>query len=674
MGFPTISGQLATIAAKFGGDVMNLIQQFLSGIDIAASDSTNKPIINTETRWRSGKLRFQDASTPTRREIDITLANQGGTRTVHIPALTDALQELVFAIQAQRIYNKTLDADDGNDFANIPQSAIDGFTSVLLGAQNVGTGQGQVLKDVNAQMARLRTIKAGSSVTVTNNTDDITITANPAGIGGFLPLVAEVPSSTQTGLSYIAIGGSSASTTLTNRTIEVGMDLKVTAVRARVQTNSTNGSGLQFGIVDDGVVIATVAVAAGATGYFENELSSPVTIAAGSMVAISVNHLGSSGTYEARPVSIEIVSGSGAIAHKATHVAGGTDAFAKNDNINAAARYLEDSGDPSSDAQRIWMVDGGLDIKYWTDQGSPTMQTLERIANRNVNNGYCGLDGSAKVPTAQLPSITSSMITDGTIVGGDIATNTIQNDRLQEITDKGKLQSQIQYDWSHNKKGWHNLTSSTGAGGIWDGHIVSTGTYTNHSSTSTNWRGRWATAASTNAQAGFRTDIHFIKGNHSNPTRGYALDIEIFIEIQTQFRAFFGLTGGHTGGFPTGGQSIGTWSNNMQLIGVWIDEGATQGATNWRKHSNDASGASPGSDISPATPSDVGTGRRFIITYDEGTPSWNIIFEGTNNIISSDIPVGSSGALGLLCYIETKDNVTKSFDLHWCQTSPEPRL
>lgn len=47
----------------------------------------------------------------------------------------------------------------------------------LNSVANVGTGQGEVFKNITGNTVNLKTIKAGTNVTITNNTDDITISA-----------------------------------------------------------------------------------------------------------------------------------------------------------------------------------------------------------------------------------------------------------------------------------------------------------------------------------------------------------------------------------------------------------------------------------------------------------------------------------------------------------------
>jgi hypothetical protein len=70
--------------------------------------------------------------------------------------------------------NKIFD-NTGATFTNVVQSEILGAQS----ASNVGAGAGQVFKQKTLYDLQLKTIKAGAGITVTNNTDDVEIVANP---------------------------------------------------------------------------------------------------------------------------------------------------------------------------------------------------------------------------------------------------------------------------------------------------------------------------------------------------------------------------------------------------------------------------------------------------------------------------------------------------------------
>lgn len=56
MVFPKISDPKPSTDSTYGGLEMSKIQDFLSGFDIGAADDTNRPSINTDTRFKSGKL------------------------------------------------------------------------------------------------------------------------------------------------------------------------------------------------------------------------------------------------------------------------------------------------------------------------------------------------------------------------------------------------------------------------------------------------------------------------------------------------------------------------------------------------------------------------------------------------------------------------------------------
>lgn len=88
-----------------------------------------------------------------------------------------AIQE----INIGNIVNDGLGDDLRTAFSKVNANFSDLDAQLRITGLNVGTGQGQVFKakvtnvTTNADELNLRTIKAGDNITVTNNTDDITI-------------------------------------------------------------------------------------------------------------------------------------------------------------------------------------------------------------------------------------------------------------------------------------------------------------------------------------------------------------------------------------------------------------------------------------------------------------------------------------------------------------------
>ena len=81
---------------------------------------------------------------------------------------------------------------------------------------------------------------------------------------------------------------------------------------------------------------------------------------------------------------------------------GGCAAFNKGDMLNATARYMEATSDPGSDSKREWLsTSDNKSLKYWDNQSTPVKQTVEIQSNKNVANGYAGLDGSSKLTGSQ---------------------------------------------------------------------------------------------------------------------------------------------------------------------------------------------------------------------------------------------------------------------------------
>lgn len=127
MGFPKISPEGTTTLLKFAGDVMNKIQDYLSGTNIAASDGTNKPDIGTNTRFRTGTLRVFDNDRSHSFYFDTSAVNISEDKGVKFPALVAAQDTFVFVGQPQILTNKTIDYND-NSITNWPPAEGLGFS------------------------------------------------------------------------------------------------------------------------------------------------------------------------------------------------------------------------------------------------------------------------------------------------------------------------------------------------------------------------------------------------------------------------------------------------------------------------------------------------------------------------------------------------------------------
>jgi hypothetical protein len=141
MPYPQITGVLASIPTKFGGDIAQWMSQLHSGIDIGAGEPTLKPLIGTDWRFKTGRHRYIDAQ-PTPNEIAVNVANQAGARTIDIPVLASGSNVPVFTSLQATLSNKVLDSDNNIVFQNIPAaSIIDRLTKGQQEANSVYTDQ-----------------------------------------------------------------------------------------------------------------------------------------------------------------------------------------------------------------------------------------------------------------------------------------------------------------------------------------------------------------------------------------------------------------------------------------------------------------------------------------------------------------------------------------------------
>ena len=111
---------------------------------------------------------------------------------------------------------RTVKAGNNITITNNADDITINATSVVIpnvNGTNVGTGTGIVFKDKSGDNLRFKTIKAGNSISITNNADDVTINATSIGIPSLLRLSSDVSTTSNTcctdatGLSFSVSSG-----------------------------------------------------------------------------------------------------------------------------------------------------------------------------------------------------------------------------------------------------------------------------------------------------------------------------------------------------------------------------------------------------------------------------------------------------------------------------------
>lgn len=123
MVFPTINNPKTTVFNQFGGDVMNLIQRLFSAINIALVDSTNKPTIDTDFRFRSGRFILQDYDYSNQIKFITPDLNVDVNVTFPLSLSHTQANEFVFAETIQTLKNKAINAQI-NAITNIANENI----------------------------------------------------------------------------------------------------------------------------------------------------------------------------------------------------------------------------------------------------------------------------------------------------------------------------------------------------------------------------------------------------------------------------------------------------------------------------------------------------------------------------------------------------------------------
>lgn len=284
--------------------------------------------------------------------------------------------------------------------------------------------------------------------------------------------------------------------------------------------------------------------------------------------------------------------------------------------------------------------------------------TTAKIANSQITDAK--LAGSISGSKLASGGVGTTQLTDGAVTNAKLA-GSITQDKLNQITDTNKLPNSIVYNWNAFKYGVYTLSTATGGDGIWNGFLTSTGTHTNFSTTSTNFRARYSTGTTIGNQAGLRTTSDYTKSQYAYPDALHG-KISLDNNSQTNFYFFIGLH--EDSSFPTG--DVVDWGDNKSFIGLWINHPSDS----FRTQRNNGGLSSSGSNLSPLT-GHLGTGNHeFNIYYDTGAANWKIIFDGTTNTYTDGPALNTS--MGLIAYIETKDTTAKELEIAWlyCQTQP----
>lgn len=159
MVFQKISPEGTSTPAQFAGDVVNKISDLFSSVNIAQTDITNKPAINTETRFFPSKLRLLDTDLSHEFYFDTSSVDLNENKAIVIPLLTASSDTLLFASQAATVANKTVNID-----TNLIKHSVTNAVGDIL----KGNGTSMQRMPRGAALQLLRTNAAGSDLEWTN--------------------------------------------------------------------------------------------------------------------------------------------------------------------------------------------------------------------------------------------------------------------------------------------------------------------------------------------------------------------------------------------------------------------------------------------------------------------------------------------------------------------------
>jgi len=136
MTFTTITGGGRTsTTTQYGGQDLTKVLNLFGGVNIASVDTTNKPVLNTESLFKSGKLRLYDSDSSNL--ITVLTPNLTLDANVTFPTtLATGASSNTFLFEAtnQAITNKTIDADVNTiidlDNNNLRSTALIDWTKI----------------------------------------------------------------------------------------------------------------------------------------------------------------------------------------------------------------------------------------------------------------------------------------------------------------------------------------------------------------------------------------------------------------------------------------------------------------------------------------------------------------------------------------------------------------
>lgn len=211
------------------------------------------------------------------------------------------------------------------------------------------------------------------------------------------------------------------------------------------------------------------------------------------------------------------------------------------------------------------------------------------------------------------------------------------------------LTAGYQHRFSHKKYGSYNLITSSSGEGLFNGYLNTTGTHSRVMANTSGIRARWTTGSTSGNQAGIRTTDAITRA-----TNDPRLVFRTEYNTATNIFLFVGFTS-LLGSFPSGNNPL----NTANGIGLWLD---SAGFANYRVGHNNGAGGTAHEDLLPTTPITSTSTHSFEIYTDNDGTSWHVILDGTDNLVSTELPT-TSADLAAVAYVETTTAAARDIDL-----------